>query len=324
METTAANLDRHSARTGRRPFPVRVLVLLAIAMLSLAGCEDDECTVCVDQTPPPVPTGVFTVAGDGYVIVYWNASVWEEEYSDLAAYYIYSTYEAAWDADLFKVGEVAWDENLTGDGLSHYYTVTEVYDPAGGDWMPVLNGVDHYFAVASIDTRGNLSDPSWEQVREVPRPEGFGLEIADYGVDPAHSGFDFSRLGAGLLDPTPPTTADIRVVYDRTVPEQPVPYVESARAGVALQDYGLVHLDWVLEAPLEGWSATGRLELIEGHSYVVLIDDGEIHYAKFAVIDVDLSTVEVDWAYQAVDGERQLAVPDPGKPLAGDFTPIRF
>ena len=309
------------------------LALLFATLLAVSGCEDDECPVCLDTTPPPVPTGVFSVTGDGAITLYWNASVWEEDYSDLAAYYIYSSREGGLDATYYFEDEVAWDQNFeAGSGL-HYYVFTEIWDPVTESVVPIVNGQEYYFAVSSVDARGNFSALSVEEVRDVPRPEGFDLDLIDYAVDPETSGFDFSRLESGVMSPDDPTTADVRILFDTSVPGDPVPYVESNWSGVEIQDFGTfvdaednVRLDWVDWAPVRGWSTTGRVELIWGHAYVVKIDDGGVNYAKFAVtrIFTGSRSVRIDWAYQENVGERELIVPDDDRRLPGDITPIRF
>lgn len=103
-------------------------------------------------------------------------------------------------------------------------------------------------------------------------------------------------MAAGRV-PFDDPAADIYVAY-----EGGIPFVYAARPDVVqFQDYGTIPLDLVDYAPNEGYSATGRAELIEGHSYIVKITEdpaSEVNYAKFFVYDVQSAYVEVDWAYQ--------------------------
>ena len=105
------------------------------------------------------------------------------------------------------------------------------------------------------------------------------------------------------------------------------PFVRAGRPDVALQDYGdvevgggFVDLDLLSYAPLDGWSRTGRAELIAGHAYAVRIGAAPYNYAKFAVtaMDSELRTVTIDWAYQLVPGSRELTAVGPPRPPRGD------
>jgi hypothetical protein len=90
---------------------------------------------------------------------------------------------------------------------------------------------------------------------------------------------------------------------------------------VNIQDYGnflsddgaTFFFDSVSWAPATGYSTTGVLELIEGHVYIVEIDDspgGGLHYAKLGVTTVGGGSVAVLWAYQLIDGWPQLRAPE--------------
>ena len=90
--------------------------------------------------------------------------------------------------------------------------------------------------------------------------------------------------------------------------------VDSPR--VRVQDYGNVGFDVLSFAPLGGWSATGVVEAIEGHTYALDIDagSGDVNYAKVTVIDVFVDDesgvfvpkIDLDWGYQPVENEIQL------------------
>jgi hypothetical protein len=292
------------------------LTLLAVvALVSVSGCSDDqECVNCPDAGPPASPAGVFKVNGDGIVTVYWY-DVYYPNVDQLVAYRIYKRDYEFGDADdpdrvFTYLTEVAWDENYDFETNLHWF-----------DDHAVENGQMYEYAVSSVDAAGSESALSYELVIGTPLP---GDETVLFDVDGPEadlSGFDFSLAaagpGSGRVDPTlPSSTADVLVRFVGGVP-----YLEVARAEVRIQDYGnfmsddgsAFYFDSVSWAPAAGYSTTGVLELIEGHVYVVEIDDtpGDgLHYAKLGVTSVADGAVPVLWAYQLIDGWPQLHVPE--------------
>ncbi len=274
-------------KTGRA---LGFVAAIAVGSLWLGGCSDNNCIECVDNEPPAVPAGVFSVTGDGRVTLYWN-DVYQD---DLAGYAVYRDDDA--DGFFDHLTDLAWDENYDLATNLHFYVDEDV-----------INGHDYEYAVASFDAAGNESELSFETVVDTPRPEGFNVELFDIAVVPAYSGFDFSahaRVDGRL------SFADI---YVHAV--DGVLHVRANRDDVLLQDYGsvmddagFVNLDVLSWAPLYGWSETGDVELILGHAYVVLIGASELdrHYAKFAVTACAASSVMIDWAYQMVPDLREL------------------
>jgi hypothetical protein len=75
------------------------------------------------------------------------------------------------------------------------------------------------------------------------------------------------------------------------------------------QDAGYIDLEDVDYAPTSGWSQSGWVELIEGHSYIIWTRDD--HFAKFAVVRLTFDAVTIDWAYQEDRSNPELA------PMAG-------
>lgn len=291
-------------------------VLIAGGLLFLSGCEED-CITCLDATPPAVPTNVYSVTGDGRITVYWSYLEYVNE-RDLVAYLVYRREIIGGDDPFFLLGEVPVDQPF--DSFTYRYV-----DHA------VVNGLDYEYAVRSVDQAGNMSELSLETVIDTPRPEGYNLLLYDFQTEPSLSGFDFSALSvAGRTDPSlPGTPADILVLF-----ESGIPYVQTARPQVSLQDYGTfldgneVRLDLVSWAPAAGYSQTGRAELIFGHAYIVEMLEpvsGELHYAKFAVTDINYvaSTIVIDWAYQIVEGLPELKAKEM-ESIALDFEPIKF
>ena len=130
------------------------LGLLGLAVY-MGGCETcDTCyDDCRDNQAPAVPTGVATITGDGYVVVYWNPVVED----DVAGY---GVYRSRYDLGPYqRIGDVKWDEE------------TEFWD------YEVTNGLTYFYAVDSYDFHGNESVLSYEMVDDTPRPEGWDLQL---------------------------------------------------------------------------------------------------------------------------------------------------
>ena len=89
---------------------------------------------------------------------------------------------------------------------------------------------------------------------------------------------------------------------------------------VLVQDFGVFSsgsglvFEGVSWAPYEGYSRTGRLELVPGHIYVLQIgvSGPDIHYAKFGVTGLGTDTVDIIWAYQTIAGLPELSEPEGG------------
>jgi len=280
-------------------------ILPLTAALWLGGCSEEDCLECVDQDPPAVPTGVYSVTGDERVTVLWN-DIYQ---NDLAGYAVYRDDNA--DGEFEHLADLAWDENWDSNTGLHYYVD-----------LAVTNGLTYEYAVASYDGAGNESPLSFEVVLDTPRPEGFDVALFDRFVTPAASGFDFSRA---LRVADTDDAADIYVEWSGDIP-----FVHSARADVLLQDYGnvmtdsgFIDLDLLSYAPLEGWTVAGRVEAIRGHAYVVRVGASSYHYAKFAVTNLDgiAGSITVDWAYQIDADNRELKAP-PAPVRKGDVAEV--
>jgi hypothetical protein len=249
----------------------------ALALSLVAGCEE-EGPVVVADTPPFPPDGVFSVTGDGVVTIYWN----ENQEPDLAGYAVYRGLTDPGPYDF--LAEVAASQTY--------------YDDAS-----VINGQTWFYAVTAFDRTGHESELSRETVSDTPRPQGSGLVLVELGQDPSRAGYDFSTLSS-LPQAANLSTTDI--YFEST---GNVEYVVSADPGVDIQDYGLIDLVAVDSAPEIGWAPSRRAEAIQGHSYIVRILDsqGDYNMAKFFVSDVNSTTLTMDWAYQAVENNLELA-----------------
>lgn len=314
-------------RTNRTSAALRFLAVLLGSLflaLPLAGCSDDDCVNCVTE-PPVVPTGVHSISGDGYVDVQWygiSYYPYDENYNpNVVTYVIYSRYfepgdEYDADREFYVIGEVAWDENNDGNGL---YFFRDILTPE-----ILADGHRFEYAVSAVNAAGTESALSFEFV--VDSPVEMGLDgVRIYAADgpgdtySIASGFDFSDLLSQPVDPWATTpTHDFRVFL-----QDSIPYVEAAE-GVQIQDYGMfvddsydppvLVFEGVSWAPTDYYSATGVMELIAGHIYVLQINNGGTHYAKFGVTDVESNAVIIVWAYQTVEDLPELNVPPEQKP----------
>ncbi len=253
-----------------------VAAVAALTLPFVAGCED-EGPVAVVDTPPFPPDGVFSVTGDGVVSIFWNANL----ETDLAGYGVYrSTTEPG---PYFLLEDVPSNQTSFDD-------------------TDVVNGETWFYAVTAYDRAGNESELSPELVFDTPRPEGFNLVLFGLGQDALHAGYDFSSL-SGQSQAWNVSTTDI--YFEST---GGVNYIRRARAGVDIQDYGVIDLVSVDWAPDTGWAPSGSVEAIVDHSYIVRIvnGQGESNWAKFFVRNFGANTVTLDWAYQAVPNNPEL------------------
>lgn len=313
----------------------RLLVAVVLVLLvALTGCETDEdcincgpgnCIDCVELPPPVVPTGVHSISGNNEVILQWYDiayAPYDDSYNEnVTTYYIYSRFYQNGDEynypnrEFFYIGEVAWDEN---------------YDPSSGlHWFidaDVVNGDQYEYAVAAVNAAGLQSALSFEFVADAPLPmsplNGNGwfvpVQVYNPAVDVDRSAFNFRRAGlnpnsdtAGVV--TSAATHNIRIVYEGNIA-----YAQAEGTTTRIQDFGVfgvtgqLAFEGVSWAPENGYSATGKLELVTGHVYVVEIIDAvtdELHYAKFGIDSVNNSYVDLIWAYQLIVGLPELKAP---------------
>jgi len=269
---------------GRR-YGIAGLVWMPLAVLALIslGCCDDECdVVAIDNVAPAEPIGVFSVTGDETVSIYW----WHNTERDLAGYNIY------------------WKDRPAGSFRFLADTGQNSFIDTG-----LQNGTTYYYIVTAFDRAGNESVASVE-IFDTPRPEGFGLAIYNvekrgFGGNYLLNGYDFD-MRRRLDGTVPETEADIIYSFDGDFYIMYVPDF-----GTDIQDAGYIPLEDVNWAPEFGWSPTGTVELIPGHSYIVWTRTN--NFAKFQVSEVegDLNEdfVVIDWAYQESKGNPELVPP---------------
>lgn len=252
-----------------------VLPILALAVL-LGGCDDDT-TAPRDVHPPAAPRGFYSVTGDHQVRLSWLANT----EGDVAGYRVYmADCPSGSSCPYTRIGSTA-GTTFTVDGLS--------------------NGVTRYFAIAAYDYAGNESDLTYADVPDTPRPAG-AFTLTSTQSNASQSGWDFSaftRVSSGSPN------VDIVFSDDGATYEMIAPFTDTD-----IQDAGwATSLDAVDFAPNSGWSPTGRVELIQGHCYVVWTRDN--NYAKFRVTGVGPGLVTADWAYQTDTGNPELGARRP-------------
>ena len=265
-------------------FRTRLLLLAALTLIG--GC--DESTSPRDVTPPAAPRGLYSVTGDGSVSLNWIGNT----EADFSGYRIYRSPCAA------------------GGGCPYTFAgaTTGTTYVLGG----LANGVTQYFAVSAIDRAGNESDLSYADVFDTPRPEGFGGSISNATTAPSTSGWDFSSYATGPVVAWDASTADMYFTTSGGGFKMVCPFTDTE-----IQDAGYAStLDAVDFAPPAGWSASGTVELIANHCYVV---QAGANFAKFRVTSVASGGVVFDWAYQVDPGNPELRA----RPVVGEGGRVR-
>ena len=245
------------------------------AGLLVFGCEENNTDYVYIDYVPAVPQGVYSITGDEAVYLFWSPV----RESDLDGYRVYRSVN---DDEYFYIGSTASTEYVDND---------------------VSNGNTYFYAVTAVDDEGSESDLSYETVFDTPRPEGFGLYLADFNDYPTISGYDFSTYS---ILPYDFTNADIYIEYN-TFDE--VFYINVTNDLTDIQDMGYTdNFDEIGYSPMDGWSAVGWSEIILGHTYIIWTKDD--NYAKLRVTALNGTTsVRFDWAYQTDPGNPELARP---------------
>ncbi len=276
------------------------ILLLILAAAFVAGCDDNNNgtnPIIADVTPQP-PQGVFSITRDNGVELWW-AGVYE---TDIDEYWVYR----ATSPDSIAPANYDYQFAVTADpnpnlNLIYYHVLDD-----GAD-----NGTTYWYAIASVDKAGHVSDLSAEDVWDTPRPEGVVTmdAILDYGnpADIAAAGFsiaDTNRVSAAS------SQCDVYVDYVGGLFYLNTGDTASTR-GTEIQDMGYTY-DWdaIGYAPTTGWLETPWAEIVLNHTYVIRTDD--LHYVKMRAIelnDVD-GFVRFQWAYQLQEGNPELVSPD--------------
>ncbi len=245
------------------------LVLLTLTLLFSSCVIDPDFSRHYDRTPPLPPRNIYSITGDNWIELHWQHNL----ESDLKGYNIYRGYSYSGKYILIGFTEKNYFVDFTA-----------------------RNGTTYYYAITAIDYSGNESDFSYDVIYDTPRPEGYNQTIFDFRRFPNTSGYDFSSYS---VVPYNDDYCDMffdndngkyyMVVYDDT----------------DIQDMGpTVDIYDIDKAPISGWSPTKDVRLYVGHTYVVWTWDN--HFAKFRVKNITSERVVFDWAYQLVEGNREL------------------
>jgi hypothetical protein len=248
--------------------------LAAVGVIALTGCFVDVNDDDSHDLAPAAPRGVNSISGDGEVTVTWI----ENTEPDLEGYEI-------------------WRSREPNGGYVRIATVGR----RSTDYLDddVRNGTTYFYAVMAFDDDGDESPLSPETVEDTPRPEGRGVTLSDYVLDPSRAGFTFAQGDRGAID----WDRDGDDFLDRSVDvffrwddDLFAPLMQSDHDDLLMQDLGYhPNLTEVDVAPGEGYTFFW-MELIEGHVYAFFTPDE--HYAKIRVTRVSDESVTFDWAYQ--------------------------
>ena len=258
---------------------ILLTIAAILATLTMLGCEDNTDRVIVNEiiedNPPPVPQGVYSVTRDYAVLLYWLPI--DDVNGDFATYIVYRSDHDP-DTGYNEIGR----------------TTAEEFVDRG-----VINGYKYYYAVSSMDVDGNLSDLSYEYVFDTPRPQGTNRALFDVYVSPGLAGWDFANARVVHY-----LSADCDMFLEYFAGDT-VYYFDVANSATWIQDMGYtVDLDEIDYAPEYGWSKNGWCEVILGHTYVIWTDDN--HFAKVRVTGINGEKVIFDWAYQVATGNPEL------------------
>ncbi len=243
-------------------------LLLFSGVLLFAPCSYEE----ADHEPPAVPRGLTSITGDGEVMLTW----YHNTEPDLAGYRIYRG--PAPEGPYYLIGETNLDYFLD---------------------YGLVNGQTYFYAISAFDIHNNESDLSYETVFDTPRPEGHNEKVFDYTEYPAYAGWDFS---ACTVVPYDYSYCDFYFGYNEPNASY---YFFTGRIGTLIQDMGYTSsFDEIGYAPENGWSPSGMVEAITGHTYVIWTWDN--HFAKIRVTSINPDYAIFDWAYQIDPGNPEL------------------
>jgi hypothetical protein len=136
------------------------------------------------------------------------------------------------------------------------------------------------------------------------------VAITDARTELDRGGFDLSWPGIVSADDP---DADFHYQYFPETQEAflVTEHLEGSGSRVQAQDMGMTgDFDEISFAPVDGWSPSGFLEAIAGHTYVFLTwERGSQYYAKIRLLSVGPDHITFDWAFQTAAGNVQLDVP---------------
>ncbi len=258
----------------------------AFLLIALIGCDVNDSVYEVDTIPPLPPTDVTVINGDNRVDLYWD----ENREADLAGYNIY--YSDSYDGKYYIIGSSDYNNFIDYDAI---------------------NGEKYYYAITAYDYNGNESDLSRDVIYATARPEGFNQSIFDFRQFPNNSGYSFTLYSVVAYD-----SLDVDFFFEIFQGE----FYLDVWDDTDIQDMGSTNDIYDIPfAPTSGWSPTKDALARTGHTYIIWTWDN--HYAKIRISQITSERIVFDWAYQLVEGERQLktsATPGERNPLEKIWT----
>ncbi len=262
---------------------ILILALSVLAVLAVAGCEEKTRYITVADAPA-TPVGVYSVTGDGYVDVYWQAN---NDAGNTEGYGVYRYNGTVGGNDQYVlIGEV---------DASQFYDICHYVDD------DVQNGVTYRYAVNAFNGYGesDLSDPDAE---DTPRPQGTARAF-DFRQNPNSGGFDLSRARIVTAD----ENADVWFEFD---PDLNAFFIWAANSGTDIQPWGwaddIRDIGWGDPGEGEGWSDVGWLEIQPNYAYIIWTADN--HYGCIWVTSTNTGdySVNFEWSYQTDEANPQL------------------
>jgi len=236
-----------------------------------------------DTTPPSPPSGIIVINGDNRVDLSW----YQNRESDISGYNVYYSY--SYDGKYTLIGST--NENyFIDDGAS--------------------NGNTYYYAVAAFDYNGNESELSYDVIYSTPRPEGFNQSILDYRNFPDQGGYSFTTYSTVPYDDNSTDFFFENYNGDFYIDVWDDSEIQDAGSTQDIYD--------VANAPTGGWSSTKDEVARVGHTYIIWTWDN--HYAKIRINAITNDRISFDWAFQLVEGERQLKAGDNSKKKRGKLS----
>lgn len=250
---------------------IKVSSIFAILFGFVACSESDY----YDDTPPAAPTNLIVKAGDNFNELFWDYN----RESDVSGYNIY--YSDSYDGKY----------ELIGNTTDNYYIDRDA-----------INGEKYFYAITAFDYNGNESELSYDYAYGVARPEGFNQIVYDYQKFPETSGYSFAKKKIVPFD-----GADADFFFENFQGE----YFLNVWYDTDIQDLGATNSIYEVNlAPTDGWVPLEEGENVKyvhaeiGHTYIIWTIDN--HFAKIRISQITEQRIVFDWAYQMLEGERQL------------------
>ncbi|MDX9923188.1 MAG: hypothetical protein RBS48_00380 [Ignavibacteriaceae bacterium] len=249
------------------------ILLIAVLPLALIGCDD--LGNYYDDLAPEPPRNVSIVTGDNRVDILWD----HNRESDLAGYNVYYSYSYN---GTYKLLGSTKNNSFIDYGAK--------------------NGETYYYGVAAYDYNGNESELSYDEVYSTPRPEGFNRVIYDYLKFPNSSGFYFADEEVVAYD------SDLSDVFFENYNGT---FYLNVWKDSDIQDMGSTYDIYDIKyAPINGWAPLYDGDNVKyeeakiGHTYVIWTVDN--HFAKVRIKQMTQERMVFDWAYQSIEGNREL------------------